>query len=294
MPDLSTLPPAMFVYYTQILFHLIQMKLYHEKVYLVTQQLAQQLADTSLNVDCRFLKSPYHEIYIQIDRGLFQIIDMATMKPVDVDGIYVFIDDRNGKREIRIMSAAMLKSTPEYTFNDSVFYFRFFMDEGMKVMDVVKKYLDDPDVWNGSDVKKLGGEINKAYIETLSSFVFNTLLYITSKNADIQAQLPVRAMGLKKGRKKQSKEQKRSERTSVLPYILVGGNVKRDENYEKVSLGGISKWKLDKRVYVEGYWRVQWYGSEKESTRHSEVIWIQPYYKGPELADMLKNQHKVV
>jgi len=287
-PRVQTLPIKIFAYYSNVLFHLYQMKYHEEKVYVVTQQLAQQLADTSLNVNCRYLKSPFKEIFIQIDKGLFQIFDVQTLKEVDVEGIYVYLNEDGIHREIRIMAASLLKSNEQYPFNDSIFYFRFYMDEGDKIKDKVDKYLEDPAIWSNINTKKCDGGINKKYIATLSNFVFNTLLYVTSKDADIQAMLPFRPTGLKKARK-QKKEQAKIARTSALPYILVGGNVK--QSCEQVV--SISKWKLQHRVYVEGYWRIQWYGSIKNDTRNAQTIWIAPYHKGPELAEVINKVHLI-
>jgi len=285
-PRIRSLPVEVFAYYSNVLFHLYQMRHHEEKVYVVTQQLAQQLSDTSLNVDCRFLKSPFKEIFIQVDKGLFQILDLQTLKEVDVEGIYVYLNESGTHREIRMMAASLLKPNDKYPFNDSVFYFRFHMDEEDKIRDKVNEYLEDPAIWSDVNIKKSGGEINKKYIATLSNFVFNTLLYITSKDADIQAMLPFKPTGLKK-KKKQKKEQQKVDRLSALPYILVGGNIK--PHYEQVA--SISKWKLQNRVYVEGYWRIQWYGSIKDDTRHAQTIWIEPYYKGPELAEVINKAH---
>lgn len=285
-PRIRALPIDVFAYYSNVLFHLYQMRHHEEKVYVVTRQLAQQLSDTSLNVNCRFLKSPFKEIFIQIEKGLFQILDLQTLKEVDVEGIYVYLHENGVHREIRIMAASLLKSNEQYPFNDSIFYFRFHMDEGDKIMDKVNEYINDPAIWNDINIKKTGGTINKQYISILSNFVFNTLLYITSKDADIQNMLPFKPTGLKK-RKKQKKEQKKIDRLSSLPYILVGGNIK--QCYEQVT--SISKWKLKSRVYVEGYWRIQWYGSIKDDTRHAQTIWIAPYHKGPELAEVINKAH---
>jgi hypothetical protein len=57
--------------------------------------------------------------------------------------------------------------------------------------------------------------------------------------------------------------------------------------------GGIGKWKLDKRLYVSGHWKMQWKGSEKDATRRAELIYVKPYEKGPEMTEILSRKYQV-
>ena len=118
------------VYETNVMFHFLAMKTYHEKIYYITPNLAIDLANTDLTIDSRFLISPFEQIYLKLDSDLFMITDVATNEPVFIDGIYVnFEQYPSGKKEFRMMAASLLEPTNQYPFNDSVFYFRFEIEE---------------------------------------------------------------------------------------------------------------------------------------------------------------------
>jgi hypothetical protein len=126
-------------------------------------------------------------------------------------------------------------------------------------------------------------------------FVFNVLLYITSKNADILEQLPTNftaQISRLKNKSKINKLLQRQTKTSKLPILIIGSKVTSNYPIESIkSAGGVGKWKLSGRVYVSGHWRIQWYGSK--DARRSELIFIKPYEKGPEIAEVIGRQYQV-
>ena len=82
-------------------------------------------------------------------------------------------------------------------------------------------------------------------------------------------------------------------RMTSRPIIIVGDNIKDENNQvqEILQAGGIGKWKLTTRIYVSGYWRTQWYGHAE--AKESKLIFIEPYYKGPELAEVINKKYQV-
>ena len=86
----------------------------------------------------------------------------------------------------------------------------------------------------------------------------------------------------------------RQGKTTALPVILVGPKAISPHSVEEIRKSkSIWKWKLDKKIYVSGHWRSQWYGSDKEGTRRRDLIFIQPYEKGPEFAEMINRKYQV-
>lgn len=283
--SLKLLSDIQFAYYSNLFFHLCQLKRNEEKIFYITKDLSVKLADTNLNISSRFLKSPFSEIYVQIERGLFEIIDADDLTKVAVDGFYVFFNNQ----EIRIMVVGILESTELIPFNDSVFYFRFDLPEG-KLHDIVERQME---MASPQELKATKGDINQHKLKELTFFIFNVLLYITSKDPDIINMLPEKVdISNKKSKKKIKKAIQKNNKTSSLPYILVGKKIKSEEVNAVANAGGIVHWKLEKRIYVEGYWRIQWYGSKDD--KYAKHIFIEPYYKGPELAELINKKYKVI
>lgn len=282
-----------------VLYHVYLMNRNHERIYYITPSLAVNLAHTELNVDTRFLKSPFPEIYIQIDPGLFYIAD-----PVQPDleqpvrGFYVNIREVDGKKQVRIVVCALRTNYSEIsnTNDDSIFYFKIILGDG-KVKDELEAYMDDSIYSKQDELKQYGGHYNLSKMKELFFFVFNCLMYITSKDADIINQLPFnfnKVTSRLKSKSKIKKMMKRQSKSSSLPILIVGSQELSPYKIKTVrEAGGIGKWKLEKRVYVSGYWRVQWYGSDKDNTKRYEIIFIKPYTKGPELADVIKKRYQV-
>jgi len=273
--------------YANIYFHMYHMLESRDRLYYVTPNLAAKLAQTSLNIDSYFIRSPFREIFVQIDPGMFFIKDIDGSR-VSVNGFYVYLKDFDSYKQLRIMACSLLKPIPEIHFNDSTFYFRFDIGPG-KVMEQVKKivakYKKDPD-----ELDKFGAIKNIDYIEDFFSFVLNVLLYITSKKPDAQRQ-EMRLLTSKKKIRKLIKEGINTKR-----WITICGSNIKDNNTDVEDIknaGGIGAWKLMSRVKVSGHWRAQWYGSDKDGSKHTDIIWINDYEKGPEFADMVNSSYVV-
>jgi hypothetical protein len=275
--------------FANVLYHLYLLYQQHERIYYVCPKLAMDLAHTELNVDTRFLRAPFSEIYIQIDPGLYYISDSVGEHPVR--GFYVNLREEGEVKVIRIMAAALKTS---FSTDDALFYFRIIFGPG-KVHDQFQKYLDEVVTKNEQELKVFGGYHNIGHIKELFLFVFNLLLYITSKDADILQQFPMKFNAKLKGLKNKSKINKillRQSKVSHLPVLVVGSKVASNYPIEKIkSSGGIGKWKLEKKIYVSGHWRIQWYGSG--DTHRSELLFIKPYEKGPEIAEIISRHYKV-
>jgi hypothetical protein len=278
-----------------IFFHIFMMRRNHEKIYYVTPQLAVKLAQTDLNVDTHFIRSPFREIYIQIDPGLFTVTDVQGDFPVR--GFYVYLKENEdtGIKEVRIMASALLPNSDEIPFNDSLFYYKLYFSSG-KIKEQVKSNIEKSLSAKRDELAKFGGLNNINHIEEFTYFVFNILLYITSKDPDIKEQLPIdfkTRIAAKKSTSKINKLTKMANRSTTYPVIIVGDSIKDEMNQvdEIKKAGGVGNWKLTKRVYVSGHWRTQWYGSL--DNKENKVIFIEPYYKGPELADVIHQRYQI-
>jgi len=123
--------------------------------------------------------------------------------------------------------------------------------------------------------------------------VINAILYITSVNAETESRpSPVKNMekDLKFIRNEQERQKARRqiEHSSRLPYIVIGGSVKPVTEDRPTSIDG--KRSLTVRFMVKGFFRWQVYGPGREGRRHQ---WIKPFYKGPEMAELVNKPYLV-
>ena len=274
-----------------IMFHLFNTHVAGIPIYYITPQLSVDLAKTDLNVDMEFLLSPYREVHFQIDPGLFTVRDKEKDYPVT--GFYVFYQKHDAGTELRIMATSFSKKEELF---DLQFYFRLFLPAG-KFKQGLNKYLSE--VIQNENHGEFGGGENVEYVEEFASFVLNTLLYLTSKNPDILAKMPVdldKEIAQMKSPGKIKKLIKRASSLTKLPVLVLGPRVFKDE--KEISQirdsGGVGSWKLKYQVKVSAHWRVQWYGSSKDGNRRSELIRIDSYTKGPDAAELLHKKRIVI
>jgi hypothetical protein len=282
--------------FVNVYYHLYHMKQAGDKIYYVTPNLAARLAQTTVNVDSYFIRSPFRELFVQIDPGLFFIKD-ADGSEHPVQGFYVYLRDFETYKQLRIMACALLKPTKEIAYNDVTFYFKIEITEG-KVKEQITKYIQDRLIDQADEIKRFEGYRNVMYLEDFMNFVLNVLLYITSKSPDFSTYVPEdlskKLDGIKSAAKKRKLEQ-RIQRAGTHKIIIVGSSIQDPDDIinDIQKAGGVGAWKLQNRVRVSGHWRAQWYGNEKEGTRRAETIWISDYEKGPEFAEMVKSQYVV-
>lgn len=288
--------PEQLALQANVMFHLYNMWQSGKPIYYVTPQLAVGLAKTDLNVDTEFLLSPYREIYVQIEPGMFTICDARGN--YSVRGFYVYFKRHDsGIVEIRIMATALIEMKQGY-LDDANFYFKLFLSPG-KLKDSLRSYLSKVlSLDNRDELERFGGTQNAKHVEEFTAFVVNVLLYLTSKEPDILKQLPINfdaVIARAKSPGKVKKLRRKIDKYTSYPIMLVGHKyeVNRQELDDIHRAGGVSNWKLTHKVKVSAHWRAQWYGSVEKGNRRSERIRIESYTKGPDAAELFMKK-KVV
>jgi len=287
----SELRPERILYIAHVFHHFIHMKLAGEQIYFLMPELAARLAQTEANIDATFLKSPYREIYVQIPQNFFHIRDFDGSLH-SIQGFYVYLkEDENGYKLLRIMAAALVPPAPGLPFNDSIFYFRYKFGPG-KIQDQIDKQYAEQ-CKREEELQRYGASRNVEYCDVFAAFVCNVLLYLTSREPDTTVQNPAVPRDLKSARKLQ-KQAKRLAKESALRVIIVGAKYKESQRVKDIhTAGSVGKWKLQQKSLVPGHWRGQWYVSDKEGTRRREVIWIENYERGPDMAEAVSKPHVV-
>jgi hypothetical protein len=130
--------------------------------------------------------------------------------------------------------------------------------------------------------------------------VMNTLLYLTSKGADLETMPPASQQLAEKAlTTTSSKERKRTERrakfASDAPFECLGRSVQpigfgEGSDRRAVSSASLTHGKIDRRFLVRGHWRSQPVGPKREERR---TIFIEPYYKGPDMAEAINRPYLV-
>lgn len=161
-----------------------------------------------------------------------------------------------------------------------------FLKHGWKLEDALKT--------DWSKLRGIEGESEKRFTEDGVDFfrlILNSIMYLSSKSADVREKVSEHAEIDKSilaeavvSRKRKLDQTK--GRYSQLPYCTVGESVFRVGSNGGTGKGG----QLLNRITVRGHWRMQAHGE-----RHSErkPIWVEPYQKGPELADLVNKPYLV-
>lgn len=177
---------------------------------------------------------------------------------------------------------------------DDVGYFFITIDE-KEVHQCVDKSIAK--MW--ADIKRVNSKIHTftdgqdAEMRAMFEFVVKCILYITGAKADIEYVNEAGEIQSQLNRVSSGSKRAKLERRLVKAKkgYLVGHKIvlSREERkmYENIDKG---IWTLNHRFVVQGHYRNQAYG-EKHSLRR--IIFIEPFYKGPELADEINSPHIV-
>lgn len=101
---------------------------------------------------------------------------------------------------------------------------------------------------------------------------------------------------LNPGKKEQKRNENQSYNTKSFDYYEVGntvGSIFIDHNESNIMNNANSiktVFKLTIRFIVRGHWRNQPFGQGREQRK---LIFIKPYYKGPDLADLVNKPYAV-
>lgn len=125
--------------------------------------------------------------------------------------------------------------------------------------------------------------------------VLNTLLYLTSDDADVTKDFLVPEwvkMRLPKIEQHSKKQAKKFAEQHALPikYSVIGRRIggELDENITRTTTS--EERKLTKRCIVRGHFKMQVHG-EKRSLR--KRIWVKPFWRGPEWSEIVARVQKV-
>ena len=285
--------------YWQLLYHIFWFKRSGEKVYELAPSLCDRFLATHIKkVPTDLLQMPFQSILLKIPKGALvrewnnvgrntYVSDIYIHEGAHIDDtrmlkLFVIYRDRNDeKRWINMnfnifLSKASVEECVNYSKDVIIRYF----DEG-----IYKREGVDIEKPTEQDLKMLGD---------VFSFVMKSLLYIVGAEADIvyedkSAPLFQKLQRVKSGGKRKEIERRIARAGS--PRYYVGSRIVLSRG-EKAIYDGIKagNWTLSYRLCVQGHYKAQPYG---EGHKLRKIIFIKPYEKGPELADIINKDHYV-
>jgi len=125
--------------------------------------------------------------------------------------------------------------------------------------------------------------------------VLNVLLYLGSSEADVMEHLSPRGAlkELAQQSPKRKKLLRRAEEVSELPFTSVGSRLGVIDVAKPVvssESADMAMYQLGTRFMVRGHWRQQPFGPGSSQRR---LVWIKPYFKGPDMAELINRPYVV-
>lgn len=284
--DSQGFPPQDISLVAHIIFHQYSYYLGAGRTYEVSNGIAEMLLNTKLDIDTDLLKSPFREIILMPPPGLLQVYNRYTGWH-DVYTIYVHLDERSPiDKMLRVLVVGKANEKSTNPYDDAAFFFKVDFKEG-NVFDNLDTYMKE---WEKDPLHDTYSTENDTEVmPRIFQFVLNVLLYLTSQDADIRHKdsqyqdMAKRIKGLKSAGKIR-KLQQRMEKEPVERRYVVGSSVHLSTE-ERTLYQGVAKGRL--KWAVGGHWRKQWYG--KRGEQYQKPKWIRPYFKGSELADLIRS-----
>ncbi len=297
----------------------LNFELSDKKTLYFSDNLTDNLAATELEIDPALLRPPFDFcMYVFTAESIIQSAQKAfnrqTPTPWRGDGVLsVFIayhSDRKTQKGEEFDSLLIAASywegkTPVFYIKREVALF-----PGRSIENALKTewndILEEEDQGKGIYISLDGNndrttEDVEFYTDGLHLFrtILNATLYLCSTDAEIKQRLSGREEALEradriKSKAKAKKARYEAKRESALNFEVVGENVEaimvlphsRGTGMKRSSRNISAHY----RYIVRGHWRNQAYGEGRKQRR---LKWIKPFYKGPEMSDIVHKPYLV-
>lgn len=282
--------------------------LFGKKTFYFTDGLAQRLSFTEINAAAEMLQLPFPScIYVftakEVINALYKIHLGSADVPTDIDyeapvSLWLTMCEPDADIPYRRLVLVATHAKWPHTYL------------------LVKRSLCLSDGWTldrslHTDWTHLTGKSENEWAQSDDSLfyndgllffrvIFNACLYLSSSTPEVKDEastldvIEKRLSSVTPRMKRRTEMQAAREQYSSLPYTAVGANVPPiviDPNRAVVpGIGHTFRHSLSARFIVRGHWRLQAYGPNQQERR---LQWIEPYEKGPEMADMINRPYVV-
>jgi hypothetical protein len=246
------------------------------KTFILTKELVEAFQHTDIPLDLypADFQYPFDVFLVESDSPMF-----TTKTPIGTKQIFsiLYIADTAVYRDTGKM---LIKSdgtiTKNLEWNKSLT--AFYPADKVGVENMMIHMRDDQQIVAAVDLPKVDFglvPLDREDAQNMVNIFYNMVLYINDPNRNRSETESAHTRKIKDGY---------SKKGVLTSYIVL----KPPKSYVPLSSGNGHA--LDKRFVVRGHWRMQSYG-EKHSLRKS--MWIKPYWKGPELAEIINKPYKV-
>jgi len=282
---------------THVVFHCLQYIGLGEPLFEIKHGLACLLLDTELSkVHKDMIKMPFREIHLELPYGIFKTFDDRE-KPFNVMSIFIHYDPEvSSKMRILGNFDPQDKSQP---FDDLNHFYVLDFNEGETVDEILDYRMRQEMPIENKELTEHSPEFVarfKAYMRESFAFIINCLLYINSIHADIRREDRGTDLRRKLARAKspgKKKEIQRSIDNAGKSKYIVGGSItltKEETSYYAERTPDGTGTKHSHRYRVRGHYKEQAIGVEFKNHR---LKWINPYFRGPELAELISKKYIV-
>jgi hypothetical protein len=276
------------------------------RVYVLDQVTYSLLAETPLpDLPAEILAAPDHSFYLKVPKNSFQF---GVWNPhtgetdyQNVEGIMVGIDtidpDSPNVRELTFM----VVGEGDKVENRNIAFISIALGPDAKLSDVCFSELSD-------SFRQLLPEVHQKMIPRSSEdqqigviaprVILGFLLYLQSEHPDVEPVPPAARRHFKEIKSPKQREQalknqaQRLRGATRLPILYVGRHLAEEVEAEAAALQEMAekgdesaRRALDHPVRVPGHHKRQWYGKGNSLWK---IIFIRPYWKGPDVAEYLK------
>ena len=276
-----------------------------KKVFRPTVDLVHMLIDTSIkNIDTYFIQSPFKCIFISIPK------EVKLMNPfnIPIDGLYIAVFNKEdihyegfsekyheyekyeNSKNLVICSISDMVISPNDP-RETMHYWNIALKDG-DLHEQISPLLDAYDKeYHKKDFESCNKDYDRTFLENILSFCLNSLLYINSKDpSEFKLETTKKDISNIKNKAKIRQASKRTR----LPFYHLGGNITIDHSYKNVinmyDRETVQHRKLVGKWVVRGHWRNQAHGKE---SKERKLIWIQPFVKGEEFAEVIEKGYVV-
>ncbi|MHD0644907.1 hypothetical protein ACYPKM_04725 [Pseudomonas aeruginosa] len=299
---------------------ILNFALHGKKVFSFSENLTEHLVHTELNVKAEFIKPPFpaclfHFRSVALVNALYNLrgdIGRRQINRSDIDydaPISVFLtmldaDPLPGQKLV-IVAAHAKQPDKCYMMTKRELY----LGEGWSLEQSLRTKWEEltPDnLGSGISIDRkadLSHELGSEtfYTDGLVFFraILNAILYVGSDHAELTPQRSKRneleaAAAEMVSAPRRKKKLQEAVRYGSLDNVDVGSSIgpiiiqRGAEGAGRGHLGAGAA--PNQAIMVRGHWRTQWFG---EGSLESKIIWIKPYRKGPEMADLVSKPYLV-
>ena len=277
-----------------------------KKVFRPTKELVHMLVDTELkNLDAFFVQSPFKCIFIAIPK------EVKLMNPfnIPIDGLYVAVFNKEeihfegfskeyqqyknyeNSKNVVICAISNLILEPSDP-RETMYYWNLALHDGdlfEQINAILAKYDDE---YQKKEYGWCNEDYDRTFLENTLSFSINALLYINSKDPTEFGLTSIKKTNIQNLKNKAKIKQ--AQKKTQIPYYTIGQNITIDHSYRNViklyEKESSHQRKLVGKWVVRGHWRNQAHGKE---FKERKLIWIQPFVKGEEFAEIIEKGYVV-